>query len=217
MQDARHLARRWFEEVWNRQREATLDELCSDDFQATVTGLAQPAGKEDFRRHFRSLTRALPDLQVEALEVHGENGTAVVRFRMTGTHTGPGLGVPPSGRSVRFEGISWMVWRDGKLVRGEDRWNRGEVLAQLTRVGVPDLRRRHDLTRREAQVALLMAERLRYKEIARELGIRPNTVRRHSTMVLRKLGVHRREDVASQIGTGRPSAWLAPHDSGLPT
>ena len=70
---------------------------------------------------------------------------------------------------------------------------------------------RFGLTVRQAQVAILMAERRTYKEIASQLAIRPNTARRHCEQVLLRLGVHSRDDVArllddlSSIGTSRPT------------
>jgi len=54
-------------------------------------------------------------------------------------------------------------------------------------------------TRREAQVALLMAERFTYIEIASDLGIRPNTACRYCERVLQKLGVSRRQEVAQAL------------------
>ena len=55
----------------------------------------------------------------------------VVRWAAAGTHTGPGLGVPPSGRKVRFRGMTWMRFRDGKLVEGQDSWNLAGLLQAL--------------------------------------------------------------------------------------
>jgi len=62
------------------------------------------------------------------------------------------------------------------------------------------LRADFGFTPRQAQVSLLMAERRTHKEIAKELGIRPNTARRHCEAVLRKLSLGRREDVADALG-----------------
>ena len=64
---------------------------------------------------------------------------------------------------------------------------------------VDELRRRFRITAREAQVALLMAERLTHTEIAIRLGISPNTARRHSERVLGKLGIHSRIDLAETL------------------
>jgi|GEM_PF-2265892 len=52
-----------------------------------------------------------------------------------------------------------------------------------------------NLTDREIQVAGLIAAGYRDKEIARQLAISPNTARRHSEAVLRKLGLSNRAEV----------------------
>lgn len=217
--DVRALAVRWFQEIWNRQREATIDELCSEDLEGYMEGAPGPVGKEEFRAYFHAMTRAISDLRVEVRQTSVDGHKTVVAWHLTGTHTGPGLGVPPSGRPVSIHGLTLFEWKDGQVVRGQDRWNRGEFIQSLMQVPMGELRRRFDLTERQAQVALLMADRRTYKEIARELDIRPNTARRHSSMVLRKLGIHRREDVARVIanghGTGNGSGPIPDHGSDL--
>jgi DNA-binding CsgD family transcriptional regulator len=72
------------------------------------------------------------------------------------------------------------------------------------------LRERHGLTRQEASVARLLAERRSNREIAAELGISPNTARTHVERVRRKLGVGRRTEVAAQLhGSGAAPAAAA--------
>lgn len=55
------------------------------------------------------------------------------------------------------------------------------------------------LTRREAQVARLLARRAKNREIAEELGLSPHTVRHHAENVFVKLGVHSRRAVERQL------------------
>lgn len=61
------------------------------------------------------------------------------------------------------------------------------------------LRERHGLTPREEQVARLLAQGQRTREIAQALGISDHTARHHTEAVLRKLGVHTRAAVASVL------------------
>ena len=51
------------------------------------------------------------------------------------------------------------------------------------------------LTRAEARVATLLAERMSNREIARELDVTGHTARKHTEKVLLKLGIHRRTEV----------------------
>lgn len=79
------------------------------------------------------------------------------------------------------------------------------VRAPSTRVRIDELRERFGLSRREGEVAILLAERRTTAEIARQLGISPHTVRRHVERVLAALNVTARADVATTLGS------LSPH------
>jgi DNA-binding CsgD family transcriptional regulator len=67
-----------------------------------------------------------------------------------------------------------------------------EVAADLT-LG------RFGLTRREAQVARLLARRASNREIAEQLGVSPHTVRHHIESIFAKLGVHSRRSIVSRF------------------
>lgn len=62
-----------------------------------------------------------------------------------------------------------------------------------------DIQERFGLTRREAEVAVLLAAGLRNDEIADRLFIAPGTARRHTENVLAKLGVASRASVGAQL------------------
>lgn len=68
---------------------------------------------------------------------------------------------------------------------------------------IPELRRRFGLTPREAQVALLLAQRRSNTEIARDLFVSEYTARRHTEQVIRKLRVAKRTEVRRVLLGGR--------------
>lgn len=205
---------RWFEEVWNEQRTETVDELMAAECLTEVEGIDAPLTREDFKAYQRAFLSAVPNIRAEVVLIISETGKTAVNWRARGTHLGPGLGIPPSGRPVNFTGLSVFELEGGRIVRGFDRWNRGEMIASLMQVRMDELRQHRRLTRREAQVALLMAERFSHREIAAQLGISHNTARRHCENVLSKLGVHSRQDVAAALGT-IPGSVLERHGSDL--
>lgn len=201
--DTRTLALRWFDEIWNQRRGETIDELWGDDAHGEIEGSDERVSREGFRAHWNAFHSAIANLHVAVEDVLSDGPSAVVKWRLTGTHVGEGLGAPPSGRPVDFTGVTWLKFREGQFVWGFDKWNRGEVMASLMQVPLADLRERFALTPRQAQVALLLAERKTHKEIARELEISPNTARLHCQNVLRKLGIHSKSDVAAAIAAAR--------------
>lgn len=64
------------------------------------------------------------------------------------------------------------------------------------------IRRRFGLTRRQAEVALLLAQRLTNPEIAEAFCISEHTVRSHVEAVMSKLGVHDRREIAATLRGG---------------
>lgn len=217
--DLRALSRRWFEKVWNERRAAAIHELATPDCTAQLEGEEGALNLEAFESYWRAWLNAVPDLRVLVSFIITEGATAVVHWRATGTHLGAGLGIPPSGRRVDFSGVTVHEYEGGLIVRALDRWNRGELIASLMQVRMDELRAHARLTLREAQVALLMAERFTHAEIADQLGIKPNTARRHCERVLQKLGVRRRQDVAKALGKIPGSVLDRQHgsDMGAPT
>ena len=124
------LARRWFEEVWNDRREATVDELMAARMEGYMEGadIHTPA---DFKAARRQLLDAFPDLRIKVEDIVEQGNTAVLRWSVTATHRGAALQIPPTNRAVKFRGITWMEFQDEQLVRGWDSWNLGGLLQSL--------------------------------------------------------------------------------------
>jgi steroid delta-isomerase-like uncharacterized protein len=126
----KQLARRWFEEVWNRKSEIAIDEIL--DPQGRVHGLpdAQSAlvGPEEFKKFHRTFVGAFPDLRIQVEDVIAEGDRVAIRWTTTATHSGDHLGFPASGKSATLEGASFIVVRNGKIYEG---WNQMEMQGLL--------------------------------------------------------------------------------------
>ncbi len=214
--DTRALVATWCDNVWNRRRDDVIDELMTPGCLVQVEGMDGELTREAFKAYRLAFLNAVPDLRVEIVAITAEGETGYLNWRARGTHLGPGLGIAPSGRAVDFGGVSMFQFQQGRIVRGFDRWNRGEMIASLMQLRMGELRQHAGLTTREAQVALLMAERYTHVEIAGFLGITPNTARRHCERVLGKLGINRRQDVAVALGKV-PGSVLDRHGSDIDT
>lgn len=214
--DIRALVEKWNTEVWNRRMDETVHAMLHPAVVLEVEGADGPINFQQFLEYRWAFLNAIPDMHVHQLGITVDGNTAVLSWRVTGTHLGSGLGIPPSRRPVLFTGMSFFEFRDGIIIKGFDRWNRGEFIASLMQVRIEELREAVGLTPREAQVALMMAERLTSPEIARQLGVAEATARRHCERVLRKLKIGSRHDVAAAIGK-IPASVLDRHGSDLPS
>lgn len=125
------LAHRWFEEVWNQRRLSTALELLTEK-SVCRADLGDLVGPQDFiTRRYEPFVSAFPDLRVEIEGTVSEGEQVVVRWIASATHTGEGLGFPPTGRKVRFPGMTWIRFENGKMMEGQDGWNIDGLLASL--------------------------------------------------------------------------------------
>lgn len=124
------LARRWFEEVWNVRRAETVREIMDPVCEGHMEGL-EVRGPEDFLAARATLLEAFPDFRVTVEGVIAEGDDVAVRWSANGTHRGESLGFAASNRPAAFRGITWMTFRDGRMVQGWDAWNQGRLLQEL--------------------------------------------------------------------------------------
>lgn len=125
-------ARRWFDEVWNERRLDVIDELmaqgCVGHHPDRVT---RSAGQ--FKVMYAQMLATFPDVRVTVESVADDGDDVAVRWRFRATHTGAGLGVPPTGLPIDVVGTTWMRFADGRIVEGWDIWDRGALMAGLSR------------------------------------------------------------------------------------
>ena len=144
MADNAALIRKWFEEVWNQGREETIDALCAGD----AVGHGQTPdgydiiGPEHFRQFWHSFRAAYTSIHVEIHQTIAEGEMAMARWTITMTHTGPFMGIPPSGKRITAKGMSIQRFVNGKIVEAWDNWDQLAVMVQLGVVSLENLSRR---------------------------------------------------------------------------
>jgi steroid delta-isomerase-like uncharacterized protein len=128
------LMHRWFEEVWNQGREASIDELLATD--AVAHGLvdgdgAEISGIESYRAFYRNFRGALSDVHVDVQDTISEGDLSAARFVVSARHTGEGLGKPAKGRNLNFTGMSMIRIRDGKIAEAWNNIDFANMLQQM--------------------------------------------------------------------------------------
>lgn len=80
------------------------------DFVINLAELPEPMhGCEAWRQGAELMKRAFPDLRAEIEDIFGAQDRVAVRLTFRGTHSGEFLGVPATGRSVRY--VSHEIYR----------------------------------------------------------------------------------------------------------
>jgi predicted ester cyclase len=113
------LMRRIYEEMWNRGNPVLAAEI-----------FERPEGVERFVREF---LRSFPDLQHRFETCITEGDIAVARFSAQGTHTGPWLGFQPTGKAIRYTGLTWARIANGKILEHHTEWDKAGLIDQLRR------------------------------------------------------------------------------------
>jgi steroid delta-isomerase-like uncharacterized protein len=132
------LIRQWFEEVWNQGREATIDDLCAKE----AVGHGQThdgsdiVGPGHFKQFWRAFRAAFTSVQVEIHRTVEEGEMVIARWTLTAQHTGPFLGLAPTGKRITATGMSMMHFADGKIVEAWDNWDQLAVMVQLGAVSL---------------------------------------------------------------------------------
>jgi steroid delta-isomerase-like uncharacterized protein len=134
-EENKKLGRRWFEEVWNTGRDGAIDELLSPE--GVGFGLGEPGtevqGPEQLKPFVRNLRDAFPDLHIAVQDMVAEGDKVAIRFRVTGTHQGNGLGFPATNRPIDVTGMTIIQFANGKLLHG---WNNWDQLGMMEQLGV---------------------------------------------------------------------------------
>ena len=130
MSDNAALARRWFEGVWNQGRESTMTELM--DAKAVGHTHAGPiVGPAEWRaKVYDPMHASFSDIQLSVDDVLAEGDKVVVRWTARMKHTGRGMPVEPTNKTLSFTGLTWLRFKDGKMVEGWDGWDSGRMLLE---------------------------------------------------------------------------------------
>lgn len=126
----KELAKRWFEEVWNKRRREAIDEMLAPS-AVIYEGGDQAIGPAGFRPFFDRITASFSDMRVSIQDVIAEDEMVCVRWSCRMLHTGDGLGLPASNKQLNTTGITIVRIKDGKFVGGWQNWDMLGLIQQI--------------------------------------------------------------------------------------
>jgi steroid delta-isomerase-like uncharacterized protein len=129
----------WFEEIWNKGNAAAVGRLLAPE--GLIHNLAQDGkdsvGVAAFIDFFEKFRNAFPDTRIVVHETAREGDFLSGRWTFRGTHTGDGLGFPPTNRPVSMEGMSFARTKDGQIIEGWNVWDAAGMRDQLGFTSLP--------------------------------------------------------------------------------
>lgn len=114
----------------NKGNLSIIDEVFAPHWTYHVAGM-EPMDRQGFKEALKMMYSAFPDFRMEIEDMIAEGDKVVTRCRLSGTHKGALMGVPPTGKQVNFESILVARFVDGKEVEAWEVMDRLSMSQQL--------------------------------------------------------------------------------------
>ncbi|MGZ4753819.1 MAG: ester cyclase [Acidimicrobiia bacterium] len=110
----------------------TLATFAHPHYELVATGTVYD-GVDDVMGYYRSSRTAFPDQRNEIHSIRHADDAVIVEFDLLGTHSGPFLGIAPTGREFRCRMAAFFVFEDGTDRIEVERiyFDAGTILTQL--------------------------------------------------------------------------------------
>lgn len=118
------LVHRWFEEVWNQSRRATIFELLAPD-GVLHDGARDMRGPEEFARFHDALRSQFSDFRITPLITLAEGDRVCVHWTCSLTHTA-------TRKPLQLTGTSVVRIENGRFAEGWQNWDAAHLYTQLT-------------------------------------------------------------------------------------
>lgn len=127
------LNRRAIDEGWNRNNWEAMAEICAADVIVHGPAAQEVVGLEAFEQLFGEILEPFSDFHLEILHSFGDGDYLSTLYRQTGTHDGPLLGMPPTGKSHSVIHLIDYRFKNGKVV---EVWSVPDMLGMLEQLGL---------------------------------------------------------------------------------
>jgi predicted ester cyclase len=103
------MVQRFYTDLWNRWDDASVGDLLSPDFVFRGSLGHDVQGRDGWRRYRDLIRQGSSDFHNEIIDLVVAEDRAAVRLEYSGTHTGPLLGVKPTGRRFSYSGAAFFA------------------------------------------------------------------------------------------------------------
>jgi predicted ester cyclase len=129
------ITRRYFEELWNQNNLAVIDEIMAPEGVGHVAGKTF-SGADTFRHRAKNLRAIYSDVSFTIEDQIAESDKVLVRWTFRGKHTGEYMGVQPTGKEVVATGMNLFRLANGRI---EEIWVESDDLGEMQQLGIVTL------------------------------------------------------------------------------
>lgn len=117
-----------------------LDEVFDESYvELTPYGTIDQGGPERAKQAYHWMRKTFGELHFEVEQMMAEGDLVFSRAMATGTHEGEFMGVPPTGRPIKFAAVVVSQIRDGKHVKDWSFIDTMKILRQISEVSLEPL------------------------------------------------------------------------------
>lgn len=124
---------RRYRELHNQNRLDLLGEVLDPGFNAHNMLPGLPGGLDGARMAHQGFMAAFPDATATTDDLVAEGDRVVERYTLTGTNTGPFMGMPATGKPIRTGSIAIYRLANGKIV---EHWGEHDGLGVMMQLGL---------------------------------------------------------------------------------
>jgi steroid delta-isomerase-like uncharacterized protein len=125
-QIAHDLVTRFYHRLWNQWDDDAVDGTLAAGFRFRGSLGDQTQGRDGWRRYRDKIRSGSPDFHNEIVDLVVAGDRAAARLLYRGTHSGPLLGIPATGRSFSYAGAAFFAVAEGRLAEA---WVLGDLAA----------------------------------------------------------------------------------------
>ena len=129
------LVTRFYDEFWNNGDDSVLAELFTvPGYVHKEIGQADfaPQTVQELEDRFDAARAATPDLDYTIDRIFSEGNEVIVQWTVTGTHTGDITGLPATGNTVTYKGITIWIIENGRIIESFTEDDDEDLNDQLT-------------------------------------------------------------------------------------
>ena len=131
--DTKEIVLNAWEELFNRGNLAATDDYVHPDYTNHEAAAHRPPGPEGMRQTVSWLRNAFSELRFQVEDAIADHDRVALRVQMSGVHTGPLMGMPPTNKPFSVQHIHIFRVADSKIV---EHWANRDDLGGMTQLGL---------------------------------------------------------------------------------